>query len=120
MDYSRLRTRPGKEYRLVCDLEMKPGLDKQTRASQPKSLARVFLETVLQFKWAHKVNVKVRIQVKGAGTALAEDDCEFPIILSSSDGVIGLCACETRARPTELHPQPRREEYRVGYLFSHS
>lgn len=124
---------------------MKPGLDKQTHALQPTRWERVFLETVLKFKWAHKINVKVRLEAKCTGMkhvlwlsgshkpgmALAEDELELPIILSSSDGVTGLCcpywgqnpglcACELESSslPTELHRQPRREECGVGYLFS--
>lgn len=59
---------------------------------------------------------------------MAENDLEFPITLSSSDRITGLCrrqnqglcARETSALSTKLHPQPGREECRLGHLFSSS
>lgn len=59
---------------------------------------------------------------------MAENDLEFPITLSSSDRITGLCrrqnqglcACETSALSTKLHPHPGSGECRLGYLFTSS
>lgn len=106
MDYSRLRTRPGRE----CG--MKPGLGKQTHASQPKRWERVFLETVLKFKWAHKINVKVRIQ----GQMHRGEAC--PVVLSQGLIKLGwLCLRRTLNPPSIGITSPAQEGGAQGWLF---